>query len=109
MQPISTRSYANFLPQLRQTSYVQPDRVNGWLTLRCQQPKRNSRASNSVLAIVVYQQFVYPSCRAFGQTETAAPYVPRRTESVIGSAFGSLLTSLRCAAQCECAIGRWYR
>src|SRR5580693_5322138 len=77
MQPISTRSYANFRPQLRQTSYVQPDSVNGRLTLRCQQPKRNSRACNSVFAIVVYQQFVYTSRRAFAQTETAAPLQDR--------------------------------
>ena len=60
---MSARSYENFVPQLRHTSYVQPDSVNGRLRLRCQQPKRKWRARCSISATVGYQQFVFRSCR----------------------------------------------
>jgi hypothetical protein len=58
----AARTYANLLPQSRHTSYVQPEMVNGRLRLRCQQPKRNSKARCSFSVTMGYQQF---ACRSF--------------------------------------------
>jgi hypothetical protein len=63
-QPMSARSYANFFPQLRHTSYVHPDSVNGRLRSRCQQPKTNSKARCRFSATMRYQQFAFRSRRS---------------------------------------------
>jgi hypothetical protein len=63
---MSARSYANFFPQLRHTSYVHPDSVNGRLRSRCQQPKTNSKARCRFSAATRYEQFAF------------RPHLPRR-------------------------------